>query len=352
MSGFSVSKDPDVKDAIAQGQAKKQKQGQAPTNNFQGLNQPLPTPPSEGGINTLAAFTEIGNRPARVDPNSPIYPNNPQATTPTQQQLSELEKNQKALESNPNAQALNPQEFFKTTYELGQRNTGIAYFDNKKDLTLLDAYIAHKLGLKTSRMEHKVDMKSDNKHRTESWTKISDNSTNNNFLVDTFMRAYATNVLNDKSRFTGMIAQGVRNATRGILGVGSSAEQAANNSIIQASAYQSAGFSKQLGQQRAEMHAKEYYQADSIEDKGQVIKMKLLTARDGLVANVQRAQAIGALEHARKDIAKIKEIDAYVNLINTNNYQGILEFIHAKENYTPMMTETGDDYRSKAEQSF
>ena len=351
MSVLGISKDQNFKDAIAQGNEQRQKQGQAPTSKFQGSDKPLQG--NTGAINPGAAFTEIDNRPKQVDQDSQIFPNNPQATTdPTQlqKQLSELEKNQKALESDPNAQAQSPQEFFKTTYELGQRNTGIAYFDNKKDLTLLDAYIAHKLGLKTSRMEHKVDMKSDNKHRTESWTKMSDNSTNNNFLADTFMRAYATNVLNDKSRFTGMVAQSVRNATKGILGVGSSAEQAANNSIIQAIAYQSAGFSKQFNQQRVEMSAKEYYQADSIEDKGQVIKMKLLTARDGLVANVQRAQASGALEHARKDIAKIKEIDAYINLINTNNYQGILEFIQAKGNYTPMMA--GDNEPSKAEQSY
>lgn len=346
MSSLGISKDQYFNDAIAQGHEQRQKQGQAPTNNFQAsLSQPLQTGQNTD-FNILGAFTEQDNRPKQVDANNPAIPN----TTQFQKQLSELEKNQKTLESDPNAQAQNPQEFFKTTYELGQRNTGIAYFDNKKDLTLLDAYIAHKLGLKTSRMEHKIDMKSDNKHRVDSWTKMGDNSTNNNFLADTFMRAYATNVLNDKSRFTGMIAQSVRNATKGILGVGSSAEQAANNSITQAIAYQSSGFSKQLSQQRAEMSAKEYYQADSIEDKGQVIKMKLLTARDGLVANVQRAQASGALEHARKDIAKIKEIDAYINLINTNNYQGILEFIQAKGNYTPMMA--GDSDASKAEQSY
>lgn len=333
-----------------------QKQGQAPSNDFQGLSQPLQTAPSAGGIDPAAAFTELDNRPLEADPNNPKIkydPNNPATipnTTQFQKQLSELEKNQKTLESNPNAKALNPQEFFKTTYELGQRNTGIAYFDNKKDLTLLDAYIAHKLGLKTSRIEHKIDIKSDNKHRVDSLTKMGDNSTNNSFLADTFMLGYATNVLNDKSNFTGMVSQVVRDATKGILGVGSAAEKAANNSIINASAYQSGGFSRQLNQSRIEMHAKEYYQGDSIKEKGQVIKVKLLAARNGLVANVQRAQASGALEHAAKDIAKIKEIDAYINLINTNNYQGILEFIQAKGNYTPMMADSSD--RSMAEQSF
>lgn len=343
-----VSNDPYFIKATTQAQ----KQGQAPSNDFQGLNEPLQTGQNTD-FNILDSFTELDNRPLEANPNNPknrYNSNNPQATTPTQQQLSELEKNQKALESNPNAQAPNPQEFFKTTYELGQRNTGIAYFDNKKDLTLLDAYIAHKLGLKTSRIEHKIDIKSDNKHRVDSLTKMGDNSTNNSFLADTFMLGYATNVLNDKSNFTGMVSQVVRDATKGILGVGSAAEKAANNSIINASAYQSGGFSRQLSQPRIEMHAKEYYQADSIKEKGQVIKVKLLAARNGLVANVQRAQASGALEHAAKDIAKIKEIDAYINLINTNNYQGILEFIKAKGNYTPMMADSSD--RSMAEQSF
>lgn len=349
---FSVSKDPDVKDAIAQGQAKKQKQGQAPTNNFQGLNQPLPPPPSEGGINTLAAFTEI-DRPARVNPNSPIYPNNPQATTPTQQQLSELEKNQKTLESNPNAQTLNPQEFFKTTYELGQRNTGIAYFDNKKDLTLLDAYIAHKLGLKTARIEHKIDMKSDNKHRVDSVTKFADSSSKNAAWADTLIRSFGTNILNDQSNLTGAIDEKLRQILKGNFGFGEAAEQSANNNILLAIAQKSAGGSTQISQARLDLLKREYYQADSIDKKAQVIKLHLLGIRDALVDNARRAQASGALEHAAKDIAKIKEIDAFVSYINNNDYNGIAKFLSSKTNYTPQpMASPGDSDASKAEQSF
>lgn len=352
-----VSNDPYFIKTTTQAQAERQKQGQAPTNNFQGLNQPLPPPPSEGDINTLAAFTELDNRPLEADPNNPKIkydPNNPATipnTTQFQKQLSELEKNQKALESKPNAQALNPQEFFKTTYELGQRNTGIAYFDNKKDLTLLDAYIAHKLGLKTSRIEHKIDMKSDNKHRVDSVTKFADSSSKNAAWADTLIRGFGTNILNDQSNLTGAIDEKLRQILKGNFGFGEAAEQSANNSILLAIAQKSAGGSTQLGKPRIDLHAKEYYQADSIDKKAQVIKLHLLGIRDALVDNARRAQASGALEHASKDIAKIKEIDAFVSYINNNDYNGIAKFLRDKTNYTPQPMADSSD-RSMAEQSF
>ena len=345
-----VSNDPYFIETTTKAQKQRQKQGQAPSNDFQGLNQPHP-PPNAGGIDPAAAFTEVGNIPDRVNPNSQIYPHNPQATTPAQQQLSELEKNQKDLESNPNTQELNPQEFFKTTYELGQRNTGIAYFDNKKDLTLLDAYIAHKLGLKTSRMEHKVDMKSDNKHRVDFVTRFADSSSKNAAWADTLIRSFGTNILNDQSNLTGAIDEKLRQILKGNFGFGEAAEQSANNNILLAIAQKSAGGSTQINQARLDLLKNEYYQADSIDKKAQVIKLHLLGIRDALVDNARRAQASGALEHAAKDIAKIKEIDAFVSYINNNDYNGIAKFLSAKTNYTPQPMADSSD-RSMAEQSF
>lgn len=45
------------------------------------------------------------------------------------------------------------------------RNTGVDYFDRKRNLSLLDAYLAKQLGLNVSYNFHKIDMKVDNTSR-------------------------------------------------------------------------------------------------------------------------------------------------------------------------------------------
>ena len=58
------------------------------------------------------------------------------------------------------------------------RNTGVDYFDNKKNLTLLDALMAKQLGLNVSYNFHKIDMKTDNTTRNLNFTKSINNMTN------------------------------------------------------------------------------------------------------------------------------------------------------------------------------
>lgn len=59
------------------------------------------------------------------------------------------------------------------------RNTGIGYFDNKKELGFFDAYLAKKLGLDTKYVFHKIDITSDNTHRVQNYRKTIDNIVGN-----------------------------------------------------------------------------------------------------------------------------------------------------------------------------
>lgn len=63
-----------------------------------------------------------------------------------------------------------PQESMQSSYYQKVRNTGIGYFDNKKELSLFDAYLAKKLGLDTKYTFHKIDIKSDNTHKVQNYT--------------------------------------------------------------------------------------------------------------------------------------------------------------------------------------
>lgn len=59
------------------------------------------------------------------------------------------------------------------------RNTGIAYFDNKKDLTLMDAFLAKHLGLNTSYIYHRIDISSDNTNTNMNLTHFAKSAKNN-----------------------------------------------------------------------------------------------------------------------------------------------------------------------------
>lgn len=229
-----------------------------------------------------------------------------------------------------------PQEVNRTTYTLGARNTGISYFDNKKNLTLLDAYIAKQLGLKTDRLVHKFDVKSDNKHRVDSASKVADTSSKAAFYADTYMRSLATAIANDMSNNFGALSQFTRSQLQGVVGVGSATEQKARNSAILASAMKSAGGSTQLSQARVDMHGKEFLQAEDIRKKAQLYKQHLLDSRDLLVQNIKRAQANGAIEYARNDMQKIAEIDQFIKLIDNYDAEGIARYIVQKGQFTPM----------------
>lgn len=233
------------------------------------------------------------------------------------------------------AQAEIPQEVNKTTYTLGERNTGISYFDNKQNLTLLDAYIAKQLGLKTDRLVHKFDIKSDNKHRVDNASRVADASSKAAFYTDTYMRSLATAIANDMSNNFGALSQFARRELQGVVGVGSATEQKAINSAVLASAMKSAGGSTQLSQARADMHGKEFLQAEDIRKKAQLYKQHLLDTRDLLVQNIKRAQANGAIEYARNDMQKIAEIDQFIKLIDNHDAEGIARFIVQKGQFTP-----------------
>lgn len=229
-----------------------------------------------------------------------------------------------------------PQEVNRTTYTLGARNTGISYFDNKKNLTLLDAYIAKQLGLKTDRLVHKFDVKSDNKHRVDSASRVADTSSKAAFYTDTYMRSLATAIANDMSNNFGALSQFARSQLQGVVGVGSATEQKAINSAVLASAMKSAGGSTQLSQARVDMHGKEFLQAENIRKKAQLYKQHLLDTRDLLVQNIKRAQANGAIEYARNDMQKIAEIDQFIKLIDNHDAEGIARYIVQKGQFTPM----------------
>lgn len=233
------------------------------------------------------------------------------------------------------AQAEIPQEVNKTTYTLGERNTGISYFDNKQNLTLLDAYIAKQLGLKTDRLVHKFDVKSDNKHRVDNASRVADASSKAAFYTDTYMRSLATAIANDMSNNFGALSQFARRELQGVVGVGSATEQKAINSAVLASAMKSAGGSTQISQARADMHGKEFLQAENIRKKAQLYKQHLLDTRDLLVQNIKRAQANGAIEYARNDMQKIAEIDQFIKLIDNHDAEGIARFIVQKGQFTP-----------------
>lgn len=228
-----------------------------------------------------------------------------------------------------------PQEVNKTIYTLGARNTGISYFDNKQNLTLLDAYIAKQLGLKTDRLVHKLDVKSDNKHRVDSASKVADASSKAAFYTDTYMRSLATALANDMSNNFGALSQFTRDKLQGVVGVGSATEQKARNSAVLASAMKSAGGSTQLSQARVDMHGKEFLQAENIRKKAQLYKQHLLDTRDLLAQNIKRAQANGAIEYARNDMQKIAEIDQFIKLIDNHDAEGIAQFIVQKGQFTP-----------------
>ena len=243
--------------------------------------------------------------------------------------------NDKPQPNLPSEQEHTPTETTRTIYQLGARNTGISYFDNKQNLTLLDAYIAKQLGLKTDRLVHKFDVRSDNKHRVDSASKVADASSKAAFYTDSFMRSFATALANDMSNNFGALSQFTRDKLQGVVGVGSATEQKARNSAILAIAMKSAGGSSQLSQARLDMHSKEILQAENIRKKAQLYKQHLLDSRDLLVQNIKRAQANGAIEYARNDMQKIAEIDQFIKLIDNHDAEGIAQFIVQKGQFTP-----------------
>lgn len=67
------------------------------------------------------------------------------------------------------------EEVSQRSYYQKVRNTGIGYFDNKKELGLFDAFMAKRLGLDPKYVFHKIDVTSDNTHRVQSYKKNMEN---------------------------------------------------------------------------------------------------------------------------------------------------------------------------------
>lgn len=256
--------------------------------------------------------------------------------------------NDKPQPALPSEQEHAPTETTRTIYQLGARNTGISYFDNKQNLTLLDAYIAKQLGLKTDRLVHKIDLKADINAKRTSITPIQKAGAEYANTFDTLARGFTINLVNDKSNIIGAISQKARSTLRGAY-FGEATEASANNSTIYAIARLNNGFSNQLSDFRIKNAKDEYYQAQSLDQKADVMKYQIRRIRDGLVDNHKRALANGAYTTAQKDALKIKEIDQFLGLLEGKNYPQILEYIAQKGHQAPVLM--GDDYQSDDYQS-
>lgn len=82
-------------------------------------------------------------------------------STQKQKELNTQDTQEVPMQESTPANMFAPDVMETTRYEKF-RNTGVAYFDKKKDLSLLDAYMAKQLGLNVSYNFHKIDLKSDN----------------------------------------------------------------------------------------------------------------------------------------------------------------------------------------------
>lgn len=244
--------------------------------------------------------------------------------------------NDKPQPNLPSEQELAPTETTRTIYQLGARNTGISYFDNKQNLTLLDAYIAKQLGLKTDRLVHKIDLRADINLKRTSNTPIQNASAQYANAFDTLARGFTINLVNDKSDILGAISQKARSTLRGAY-FGEATEASANNSTIYTLARLNNGFSNQLSDFRIKNAKDEYYQAQSLDQKADVMKYQMRRVRDGLVDNHKRALANGAYTTAQKDAMKIKEIDQFLGLLESKNYPQILEYIAQKNHIAPVL---------------
>ena len=76
-------------------------------------------------------------------------------------QIDEIDGISEDSEGTPYGYQMPQSDTYETTRYERYRNTGVAYFDKKKDLSLLDAYLAKKLGLDVKWNYHKIDMKGD-----------------------------------------------------------------------------------------------------------------------------------------------------------------------------------------------
>lgn len=244
--------------------------------------------------------------------------------------------NDKPQPNLPSEQEHTPTETTRTIYQLGARNTGISYFDNKQNLTLLDAYIAKQLGLKTDRLVHKIDLRADINAKRTSITPIQKAGAEYANAFDTLARGFTINLVNDKSDILGAISQKARSTLRGAY-FGEATEASANNSTIYTLARLNNGFSNQLSDFRIKNAKDEYYQAQSLDQKADVMKYQMRRVRDGLVDNHKRALANGAYTTAQKDAMKIKEIDQFLGLLESKNYPQILEYIAQKNHQAPVL---------------
>lgn len=244
--------------------------------------------------------------------------------------------NDKPQPNLPSEQEPAPTETNRTIHTLGARNTGISYFDNKQNLTLLDAYIAKQLGLKTDRLVDKIDLKADINAKRTNITPIQKAGAEYANAFDTLVRGFTINLVNDKSNILGAISQQARSTLRGAY-FGEATEASANNSTIYTLARLNNGFSNQLSDFRIKNAKDEYYQAQSIDQKADVMKYQMRRIRDGLVDNHKRALANGAYTTAQKDAMKIKEIDQLLGLLESKNYPQILEYIAQKNHQAPLL---------------
>lgn len=294
---------------------------------------------TQGSANAPKEFADpFGDGVIDFDSNETAAKINDEKTTDTL--LAINDKPQPAL---PSEQDLTPTETTRTIYKLGERNTGISYFDNKKNLTLLDAYIAKQLGLKTDRLVHKFDVKADINAKSTDITRIQKAGAEYANAFDTLARGFTINLVNDKSNILGAISQTARSTLRGAY-FGKATESSANNSTIYTLARLNNGFSNQLSDFRIKNAKDEYYQAQSIDEKANVMKYQMRRLRDGLIDNHKRALASGAYTNAQKDALKIKEIDQFLNLLESKNYPQILEYIAQKNHQAPVLL--SDDYQS------
>ncbi|TLD79833.1 hypothetical protein LS68_009175 [Helicobacter sp. MIT 05-5293] len=105
---------------------------------------------------------------------------------------------------------------YEGSYLDKRRNTGVAYFDKKEHLSLMDAYLAKQLGLNVSYVFHKMDIKSDNTHRVTNQTKSVNEITKH--LGNAKSTIEMLIGMGGQKTFNEALKQGVKNVTFGAIG--------------------------------------------------------------------------------------------------------------------------------------
>lgn len=107
-------------------------------------------------------------------------------------------------------------EKYEGSYLDQRRNTGVAYFDKKEHLSLMDAYLAKQLGLNVAYVFHKMDIKSDNTHRVTNQTKAVNDITRHLANAKNTMEILLQ--MGDQNTFSDALKMGLKNVTLGAIG--------------------------------------------------------------------------------------------------------------------------------------